>query len=472
MAWAGLLFGPVGQVRAENAVRFSDAAGEPGGTVTVDVTIENNVVIAGAAVPFRWSSPDLTLDSIIFVRDRYRGTITTKGDTTSTARRMGAFLLLRGLVSPGWIDEGSGVVARLKFRVGAQAPAQWVIVDSVYGTPGGTVPFAQFSDFSGAHVILPNVYPGTITIGQPSGQASMVLVPDRLEFHGIWNGAAPPTQWVSIRSVEGPPFTWTISSTGAWLRASPASGSSPGDLQVSVDLATLGAGDYADTIVIGSPQAVNSPVRLPVTLRVEENTQLVVSPGRLEFRSVKRAPNPSSQNLRLGTTNEVPLAWSAQKAATWLLLDPASGDQLGLARVSVDAVTLDTGEYNDTIVITAQGATNSPVRIPVVLFVDTAASIPLPNALFQNRPNPFSTYHDPATSIGYTIEQSGHIDITLYDVLGRPVRHLLTGDVTAGAHQVTWDGRDDRGRMVASGHYFYRMKTSNGTVTRKMVVIK
>jgi hypothetical protein len=168
----------------------------------------------------------------------------------------------------------------------------------------------------------------------------------------------------------------------------------------------------------------------------------------------------------------VPLAWSAQWSSTWLVVSPDSSDLLGQVRVGVDAVTLDAGAYSDTIEFTARGAANSPVSIPVVLVVDTATSVPLPNALYQNHPNPFSTYHDPLTSIAYTTEKSDHVDITLYDVLGRPVRHLVSDDIGAGAHTVTWDGRDDHGRMVASGHYFYRMKTSGSTVTRKMVVIK
>jgi len=474
--WAGLALAWAGLVRAENAVSFSDATGQPGGTVTVDVTIENDVVIAAATVPFRWSSPALTLESIEFVRDRYLGSLNGYIGTVSGTDRAGSFTLF-GSFSPldprGLIDTGSGAVARLHFRIASGATDQWASVDSIYEVSDGVMTRGvQFSNFEGTRVIFPEVYPGTITIGQPSGQASITVVPDWLEFHGVRNGSPLPPQSVSIRSVNGPRFTWAVSSTAEWLSVSPAAGSSPGELQVGVDLATLEPGDYLDTITISSPEAVNSPVRLPVMLRVEAATEMVVTPGRLEFRSVVHAPNPPGQNLQLRSANDVALAWSAYWVSTWLLLSPSSGGQLGQVGVSVDAVTLDTGRYIDTIVFTARGAANSPVRIPVVLVVDTAASVPPSTELYQNRPNPFSTYHDPLTSIAYTTEKSDHVDITLYDVLGRPVRHLVSDDIRAGAQTVTWDGRDDHGRMVASGHYFYRMKTSWSTVTRKMVVIK
>jgi hypothetical protein len=473
--WAGLVLAWAGPVRAEDAVRFSDATAQPGGSVTVDVIIVNDLVIAGAFVQCRWSSPDLTLDSIEYIRDRYLGSLSGHGTVVSGGDRIAWFMLLGSIsqLDPrGLINSGSGAVARLWFRVSPQAASQWVTIDTVYAKPNDELPPPNFSDVSGLKSIWPNIYPGTVTIGHPSGQASITVVPDRLEFHGVRDGSPLPPQSVSIRSVNGPRFTWAVSSTAEWLSVSPAAGSSPGELQVGVDLAALGAGDYLDTITISSPEAVNSPVRLPVMLRVEAATEMVVTPARLDFQSVVRGPNPPLKTLYLDATNDVPLAWSAQWSSTWLVVNPDSSDQLGQVRVGVDAVTLDTGGYSDTIVFTARGAANSPVRIPVVLVVDTTASIPPSNALFQNRPNPFSTYHDPATSIAYVLEKSDHVDITLYDVLGRPVRHLVSDDMGAGPHTKTWDGRDDHGHMVASGHYFYRMKTSGSMVTRKMVVIK
>ena len=55
---------------------------------------------------------------------------------------------------------------------------------------------------------------------------------------------------------------------------------------------------------------------------------------------------------------------------------------------------------------------------------------------------------------------------------GRRVAALVSGSMKAGSHQVTWAGRDDSGRPVASGVYFYRLEAENKVLTRKMVLLK
>jgi flagellar hook assembly protein FlgD len=52
------------------------------------------------------------------------------------------------------------------------------------------------------------------------------------------------------------------------------------------------------------------------------------------------------------------------------------------------------------------------------------------------------------------------------------VRSLLRGAQPAGLHNAVWRGRDDRGRVVASGVYFYRLETDEGSFTGKMVLTK
>ena len=463
----------IGPIRAENAVRYSDAAAEAGGTVTVDVVLENDAAIAAAAIPFRWSSPDLALDSIIFVPDRYQGDLATWGERVSDRPQMGAILIVSNYPRMGWLNAGSGVVARLHFRVATSAASQWVVIDSVYEPlSGGGWRITEFSDISGTRVIPAAVYEGTVTIGHPAGQAQMSTIPERLDFHATRNGSAPAAQSVSIRSLGGPPLDWTASSTASWIAVSPLSGRAPGELLVNVDPAGLEPREYRDSISISSPDAINSPVRLPVALTVEAATELIVTPGRLEFRNVLHDPHPPNQTLQTQSSNAVSLAWSAHWDSNWLVVYPTSGDEFGQVSTGVDITQLDIGSYTDTIVFTAVGAANSPVRIPVVLVVDPAAAAPLSHTLSQNRPNPFSTYQNPLTSVTYTLEKPDRVEITLYDALARPVRHLVDGEVSAGAHIVTWDGRDDQGRSVASGHYFYRMRTSAGSVTRQMVVIK
>jgi len=60
----------------------------------------------------------------------------------------------------------------------------------------------------------------------------------------------------------------------------------------------------------------------------------------------------------------------------------------------------------------------------------------------------------------------------LVDVAGGRVRSLVDGVLPAGLHQAGWDGRDDAGREVASGVYFYRMRASGRSETRRMLLLK
>jgi hypothetical protein len=89
-------------------------------------------------------------------------------------------------------------------------------------------------------------------------------------------------------------------------------------------------------------------------------------------------------------------------------------------------------------------------------------------ALAQNHPNPFN----PQTVIVWSLPRAQDMTLRIYDVQGRLVRTLVQGAQAAGRHEVTWKGRDDRGGAVASGTYFYRLVSQEGTLVRKMTLLK
>lgn len=92
----------------------------------------------------------------------------------------------------------------------------------------------------------------------------------------------------------------------------------------------------------------------------------------------------------------------------------------------------------------------------------------LDRALRQNYPNPFN----PMTRIEFSMANTGHVDISVYDVSGRLVANLLSGSRDAGDHHVTWNGTDHRGARVATGVYHYVMKTVAGRTSRSMILLK
>jgi hypothetical protein len=81
----------------------------------------------------------------------------------------------------------------------------------------------------------------------------------------------------------------------------------------------------------------------------------------------------------------------------------------------------------------------------------------------QNQPNPFN----PTTTIAFRLTRAGYITLGIYDIIGRQVATLVSGRVAAGRHTYELDATNWPG-----GIYFYKVKTEQSTVTRKMVLAK
>lgn len=75
-----------------------------------------------------------------------------------------------------------------------------------------------------------------------------------------------------------------------------------------------------------------------------------------------------------------------------------------------------------------------------------------------------------ATTISFTIEQQREVSLTVYDLLGKPVKTIASGTMPSGSHSVMWDGRDARGDRVAPGVYMYALKTTDALITRTVTV--
>ena len=101
----------------------------------------------------------------------------------------------------------------------------------------------------------------------------------------------------------------------------------------------------------------------------------------------------------------------------------------------------------------------------------TAAGDPVAReySLAQNHPNPFN----PTTTIRYSVAETGHVSLRVYNVAGQLVRTLVDEVQTPGVvGTVTWDGRDGAGREVSSGIYFYKLLAKGFTETKKMILLK
>ncbi|MBK6900539.1 MAG: T9SS type A sorting domain-containing protein [bacterium] len=101
----------------------------------------------------------------------------------------------------------------------------------------------------------------------------------------------------------------------------------------------------------------------------------------------------------------------------------------------------------------------------------TAAPPALATLLGANYPNPFN----PSTTFSFALDRDATVSLAVFDLRGHRVRTVVEGRLAAGDYRnvYAWDGRDDQGRAVTSGTYFYRLTTDSGFVeSRKMTLLE
>ena len=89
-------------------------------------------------------------------------------------------------------------------------------------------------------------------------------------------------------------------------------------------------------------------------------------------------------------------------------------------------------------------------------------------SLKQNYPNPFN----PSTSIFFELFEPSKISLNVHDLNGRLVKNLLSGNLNSGFYNIQWNGKNTNGLSVAGGVYFYSITSGEGTIIKKMSLIK
>ena len=86
-----------------------------------------------------------------------------------------------------------------------------------------------------------------------------------------------------------------------------------------------------------------------------------------------------------------------------------------------------------------------------------------------NYPNPFN----PTTTISFSVAQtSSFVNLEVFNIKGQKVKKLLGEILPAGNHTIVWNGKDENGKAVASGVYFYKMNADKFISTKKMILMK
>ena len=125
-------------------------------------------------------------------------------------------------------------------------------------------------------------------------------------------------------------------------------------------------------------------------------------------------------------------------------------------------------QYWVTAVDSAGNESESSDIVSVLLANDKEVAIPTVYALEQNYPNPFN----PSTQIRYALPEETMVTISIYDMMGRKVRTLISQSQSPGYHTTLWNATNDNGRSVSAGMYIYTIQAGIYQQMKKMVLLK
>ena len=216
-------------------------------------------------------------------------------------------------------------------------------------------------------------------------------------------------------------------------------------------------------------------------------------PGGLRQLSIGDADQDGKPNLYIaGHYNEAVFDWEynggnlddvGSYSQTMIFMDDTTdnftpNNDQGKVRVAkLFSGDIDNDGNGDVIFSSASFATDKPQLFMVeheeeviVVNIDHNDSDIIPNkvSLEQNFPNPFN----PATAFQYNLAESGTIELTITDIIGRKVTTLISGFQRSGNHNLLWTGKDSNGNQVPSGIYFYNLKSGSNIITKKMTLSK
>jgi hypothetical protein len=184
--------------------------------------------------------------------------------------------------------------------------------------------------------------------------------------------------------------------------------------------------------------------------------------------------------LRIFNNGNANLGWSLTEnpQVDWLSESPISGtvqprpnNRMDVT-LSFNTAGLNPGVYHTNLLITNNDPDLPEKIVPVELRVkpsvdiieySTTKLLPEVFALENNIPNPFIS----RTVIRYALPKDSRVNLLVYNSQGILVRKLKTGIAKPGFYQVVWGGKDDKGRKVPNGVYFYRLEADEFTAAKK-----
>ena len=153
-----------------------------------------------------------------------------------------------------------------------------------------------------------------------------------------------------------------------------------------------------------------------------------------------------------------------------LFTNPDSGDftlQQGSPCIDAGTADLDWDGIEDITDYFGSAPDMGAYEYFIALGVDNDG-LPTSYMIHQNYPNPFN----PVTTLRYDLPEDALVNITIYDMMGRQIRTLISTQHSAGYKSVQWNATNDAGSPVSAGLYFYMIQAGDFKQTKKMMLVK
>src|SRR5579862_4479406 len=301
-----------------------------------------------------------------------------------------------GVTTPSQTILLSSATGAANVTVTAASDSGWLTV-----TPeAGTTPLVVTASVgtgaltTGVHLGFINILSGTTTVSVPvtlnantTGSTSAISsTPNSLSFIFPFGSSAAASQSVSLssssHSVTNYSATVLTNNGGSWLSVSPSAGSLPGSLQVTVNPVPL----FSNPGTFNAAVAINAPgtngTSIPVLVTIQGVPALDVSPAKLGFGYQLGAAAPEAQALTLSSSTGANIGFTAttqtSNCGNWIVLNQNSGATPSTLSVQVNTSGLTAGQCTGQINISAPGASDSGVVVPVSLLVSTLPLIQAP----------------------------------------------------------------------------------------------
>lgn len=261
--------------------------------------------------------------------------------------------------------------------------SSWLTLSPTSGTPPDSLTL-QF-DITG---LAYGDYHDTVVISDPGASNNPQRVPVTLQvvsdlpvlelspqilYVVVPAGTAVGTKTFQVlNSGEGTLTYQATESSSIIMSITPSSGTAPQEVTLGFKTFSLSVGDYIDTVIVTSPEAINSPQKLIVDFHITESPAMItLFPSSIDFSYYEcwQGPDaiPPERTFQINNGGGDAMIWHLTHSADWLVVSDTTGVEKDFITLTLNADSMAVGTYVDTLVITSPQALNSPRYLPVTL---------------------------------------------------------------------------------------------------------